>query len=431
MTYNEALEFIYSRRKFQKSPGHERIEKLLELMDNPHKKLRFVHVVGTNGKGSVSTALASILQEAGYTVGLFTSPFVIEFGERIKVNGEFIPKSAVASITSALKEKILIMEKEELYPTVFEVTTALAMVYFYEMNCDAVVLEAGIGGKNDSTNIIGTPSLAVITSVSLDHTDVLGSSAGEIAKEKCGIIKGGCPVVSYPFENGGLPFTSQNSEAAAVIKEECEKNNSNLFVPDCSKVKLLRSDLSGNELYYGSLHLETGMCGQFQIANLLTAAEGARVLAEHSFFITDENIENGIRSFFLPGRLECISSNPLIILDAGHNEGAIKELSATLKREEKKAVALCAFMKDKNYEESLRYLSECCDEVVFTNVDPVRGEAPRVLFEKAEKLFRKCYFSENSAEAYELALRKTDADTALVVCGSFYLVSEVRANYHC
>ena len=159
MTYEEALEFIYSRRKFQKSSGHERIRRLLELCDNPHKRLRFVHVVGTNGKGSVSTALSCILQRAGYTTGLFTSPFILEFGERIRVNGEMIPKSAVASITSMLKEKILLMEKEELYPTVFEVITALAMVYFCDMNCDAVVLEAGIGGGKDSTNVISRPSL--------------------------------------------------------------------------------------------------------------------------------------------------------------------------------------------------------------------------------------------------------------------------------
>ena len=426
MTYSQAIDFIYSRRKFQKSPGHERISRLLELVGNPHKKLRFVHIVGTNGKGSVSTALASILQTAGYTVGLFTSPFVIEFGERIKVNGEFIPKSAVAAITKTLKEKVLLMEEEELYPTVFEVTTALAMVYFYEMNCDVVILEAGIGGKHDSTNVIGTPSLAVITSVSLDHTDVLGNTTGEIAREKCGIIKGGCPVVSYPFNNEALPFTPQDKEAAEVIARECEEKGSTLFVPDCSKVRLIRSDLSGNELYYGSLHLETGMCGQFQTGNLLTAAEAARVLAEHSFFITDESIEKGIKDFFLPGRLECVSRNPLVILDAGHNEGAMKELSLSIKREGKKAVALCAFMKDKDYESSLRHLADCCEEIVFTNVDPVRGESAALLCEKANALFKRCSSSDNAKDAFSLALGKTDSDGVLIVCGSFYLVSEVR-----
>ena len=278
MTYDEALEFIYSRRKFQKSSGHERIERLLELMDNPHKKLRFVHVVGTNGKGSVSTAVSCVLRSAGYITGLFTSPFVIEFGERIRVDGEMIPKSAVASITKLLKEKIALMEKEGLFPTVFEVTTALAMCYFSDMNCDAVVLEAGIGGGKDSTSVIPSPVVAVITSVSLDHTDMLGNTVEEIAKEKCGIIKGSCPVVSYPFESGNFPFASQNREAARVIQQVCMQKGNKLFVPDMKKAELIKSDLSGNELYYDGLHLKTGQCGSFQSANIITAAESAELL---------------------------------------------------------------------------------------------------------------------------------------------------------
>ncbi len=429
MTYDEALEFIYSRRKFQKSPGHERIKRLLELVDNPHKRLHFVHVAGTNGKGSVSTALSCILQSAGYTVGLFTSPFVIEFGERIKVNGEFIPKSAVASITAMLREKILLMEKEELYPTVFEVTTALAMVYFYEMNCDAVILEAGIGGKNDSTNVIGTPSLAVITSVSLDHTDMLGETAGEIAKEKCGIIKGGCPVVSYPSESGGLPFTPQNEEAARVIKAECEEKGSPLFVPEADKVTLIRSDLTGNELIFDGLHIKTGMCGQFQIANLITAAKAARVLAERSYLISDRDIEQGIADFFIPGRLECVSSSPLVILDAGHNEGAIRELCTTLRSENKRVVALCAFMKDKDYSHALESLAPLCEEMIFTQADLQRGEDPCVLAKKALDFCEKTDFSRDIEAAYKMAEGKASSDGILLVCGSFYLVSDIRKNH--
>lgn len=429
MNYNEALDFIYSRRKFQKSSGHERIRRLLELLDNPQDKLHFVHVVGTNGKGSVSTALSCILMDAGYRVGLFTSPFVIEFGERIKVNGDFISKGAVASITSLIKEKILLMEKEGLYPTVFEVTTALAMVYFYEMNCDAVILEAGIGGGKDSTNVIGTPTLAVITSVSLDHTEVLGETAAEIAKEKCGIIKGGCPVVSYPFENAGLPFTPQNAEAAKVIEEVCREKDSELFVPEKDKITLVKSDLEGNELYFDGLHLKTGMCGQFQLGNLITAAKAAQVLSKKAYIISDENIERGIEAFFLPGRLECVSREPLILLDACHNEGAVKEISAVLSSTEKRVIALCAFMKDKQYLSSLEMLGSCCDEMIFTNVDPVRGEDAALLCEKAGAFCSKTDFSPDPLSAYEKALSRTGKDDVLIVCGSFYLVSDIRKNY--
>ncbi len=428
MTYEEALEFIYSRRKFQKSSGHERIRRLLELCDNPHKRLRFVHVVGTNGKGSVSTAIASVLQSAGYITGLFTSPFVVEFGERIRVNGEYIPKSAVASITKHLKEKILLMEKEGLYPTVFEVITAMAMIYFDEMNCDAVVLEAGIGGGKDSTSVIDAPVLSVITSVSLDHTDVLGESIEEIAREKCGIIKGSCPVVSYPFESGEFSFTPQNEKAAEVIEKICREKGNRLFVPDMTKARLIKSDLEGNEVYYDGIHLKTGMCGSFQSANILTAVTACRALSEEGYWITDSNIEIGIAEFFIPGRLECISTEPTVILDAGHNEGAMRELSKTLKlyAKDKRVVALCAFMKDKNHREALGLLAPCCDEMIFTSVDPIRGEAPEELCREAEHYCKSCTAEPDSKKAYEIALSRTGKDDILLVCGSFYLVSEIR-----
>lgn len=431
MTYDEALDFIYSRRKFQKSSGHQRIRRLLELVDNPQNKLRFIHVVGTNAKGSVCTALSCILKSAGYTVGLFTSPFVLEFGERIRVNGEFIPKSAVASIVSMLKEKIEIMEKEELYPTVFEVTTVLAMVYFSDMNCDAVVLEAGIGGKNDSTNVIGTPCLAVITSVSLDHTEMLGGTVAEITKEKCGIIKNGCPVVSYPFENCGLPFKAQNSDAAKVIKKECLEKGSTLYLPDAEAVSLIQSDLNGTQMMYKQLCLKSSMCGKFQIANIITAVTAAEVLAERSFLIDKRAIENGISEFFIPGRLECVNNEPTVILDAGHNEDAIKQLVKELSafKKGRHLTALCAFMKDKDYNSAIESLAPLCDKMIFTRVDFQRGEDPLLLAEKAKRFCKSCDADNDTENAFRLALKMTENNGILLVCGSFYLVSEIRKIY--
>ncbi len=427
MTYNEALSFIYSRRKFQKSSGHERIKRLLELLGNPQKKLRFVHVVGTNGKGSVSTALSFILRCAGYTTGLFTSPFVVDFCERVQVGGKYIEKSSVASITSLIKEKVLLMEKEGLYPTVFEVTTALAMVYFYDMNCDIVVLEAGIGGKKDSTSVIDNACLNVITSVSLDHCDVLGDTVTDIAKEKCGIIKHSSPTVSYPFENEGLPFSAQHTEAVPVITDTCQNAESRLYVPDVKKVRLIKSDLTGNELIYDGLHLKTKMCGTFQTANILTAAEAAKALRDNGFFISDENIESGISEFFIPGRLECAGENPLILLDGGHNEGAMLELCKTLENFKKsKTVLLCAFMKDKTYESSFSLLSKAADTVVFTQADELRGESPEILKQKAKIFFKNAHCEKNAEKAFKKALSLCDKDGLTVVCGSFYLASEIR-----
>lgn len=431
MTYEQALEFIYSRRKFQKSAGHERIARLLELMDNPHKGLRFVHAVGTNGKGSVCTAVSAVLQSAGYITGLFTSPFVTEFGERIRVDGEYIPKSAVASITKMLKEKIILMENEGLYPTVFEVTTALAMCYFRDMNCDAVVLEAGIGGGKDSTSVISAPVVAVITSVSLDHTEVLGETVEEIAEEKCGIIKGSCPVVSYPFESGDLPFTAQSEGAADTIKRICLEKGNELFVPDVSRVSLVKSDLSGTELYYDGLHLKSGQSGSFQVANILTAVEVSRALSRQGYLISNENIEQGISSFFIPGRLECVSSEPLVLLDAAHNAGAMLEIAKTVENnsEVRRVVALCAFMKDKDYGKALGILAPCCDKMIFTNVDAVRGEDPAELCRQAKAHCSEAVAEADIEKAYARAISELRKQDMLLVCGSFYLVSEIRKKY--
>ena len=427
MDYSGALDFIYSRRKFQKSSGHERIKRLLQLMGDPQKYMRFVHVTGTNGKGSVSTALSFILRDAGYNTGLFTSPFVVSFCERVQVNGEFITEKAVARITSELKEKITLMEKEGLYPTVFEVTTALAMVYFYEMSCDVVVLEAGIGGGKDSTSVIDKPVLSVITSVSLDHCEVLGDTVTEITKEKCGIIKGGAPVVSYPFESGELPFTAQHSEAVCVIKDQCEKKGSKLFTADTEKVTLIKSDFEGNEFIYDGLHLKTKMCGGFQVGNILTACECARVLSKSGFIIEDSNIEKGIFDFFIAGRMECVSSEPAVILDGGHNEGAMLEISKMISSNKKgKTVGLCAFMKDKDYEKSLSIIAPCFDEMVFTCADALRGEEASKLREKALPYCKNIHCESDEAVAFQKAKDLAGKDGTVFVCGSFYLTSDIR-----
>lgn len=430
MTYEDALEFIYSRRKFQKSSGHERIERLLELLGNPHKKLRFVHVVGTNGKGSVSTALSGILTESGYKTGLFTSPFVLEFGERIKVDGEFIPKSEVAEITSLIKGKTDLMEKEELYPTVFEVTTVLGLCYFAKKGCDIVVLEAGIGGKKDSTNVIDAPELAVITSVSLDHTEMLGETVSEIAKEKCGILKSSCPMVSYPFDGEQLGFLPQNREAVAAIKKECEKGSNPLFVPNTKKVVLHNSDLYGTDFTYDGLNIRINICGKHQIGNMLTVITAARVLRERGYIIPDSAIEKGIAKFTMPGRTQIIKGEPTLILDGGHNVGCMKALKETVESflMDKKITLLMSFMKDKDYEKSIEIIAPLCENIIFTVTDKLRGETAEKLAETGKKYCKNVFAEEDTKKAFALAKEKAGKDV-LLVAGSFYLVSEIIGLY--
>lgn len=427
MTYDEALEFIYSRRKFQKSSGHERMIRLLELLGNPHKKLRFVHIVGTNGKGSVSTALSEVLKESGYKTGLFTSPFIFEFGERIKVNGEFIPKIETARLTSLIKEKILLMEKEDLHPTVFEVTTVLGLLYFKECGCDIVVLEAGIGGKNDSTNVIDAPELAVITSVSLDHTEMLGTSPEDIAKEKCGILKDGCPMVSYPFDGAEFGYFPQPEGVAEVIRQECQKGENPLYVPDTEKVTIEKCSISGTLLSYDGLTVNIKLCGKHQIANMLTVITAARVLREKGYNISDENIRKGIEGFKMAGRTEIIEGEPTVILDGGHNVGCMKALRETAESflKNRKITMLMSFMKDKDYEESISLIAPLCENIILTQTDSIRGETPEALSEISKKYCNNVFVAENVSEGLSLATEKAKNDV-LIVAGSFYLVSEVR-----
>lgn len=428
VNYNEAIDFIMSHRKFQKTGGHERIEYLLSLLGSPHKKLKFVHIVGTNGKGSTSTALSFILTEAGYKTGLFTSPYVVEFGERIQVDGKYIPREEIAEICSILKEKIALMESEDMHPTVFEVTTALAMVYFERQKCDIVFLEAGIGGAHDSTNIIPSPLACVFTAISLDHTEMLGGTTREIAKEKSGIIKKGTTVVSFPFDNYGLDFSAQDKDAVEVIKEESEKLGCSFITPDCSKVVMEKDSIEGLAFVYDGVKAKTGMTGTFQVGNLLTAIETVKVLREKGFSIADEVLEKGIGKFRIPARTETVSKKPLIILDGGHNESAVSALAKTIKKYlgDKKVTFLLSFMKDKDYETCLRILIPLCENAVFTCIDKARGESSQVLCEKAKKYTNNAFFEDDTYKAYEKAVELTGNDGALVVAGSFYLAAYVR-----
>lgn len=431
MTYNEAIDYIMSRRKFQKSSSHERIERLLELLGSPEKKLKFVHISGTNGKGSVSTALSYILKNSGYRVGLFTSPFIVEFGERIQVNNAYISHEDIASLTVLIKEKTDLMEAEDLYPTVFEVTTALALIYFAKENCDIVFLECGIGGEHDSTNVIPAPLQSIFVSISLDHTEMLGDTAERIAKEKSGIIKKGCRVVSYPDKGESFGYEPQCEEAVEVLFTKSLNESCEFHIPDVQKLSVIKSDITGSEFIYDGLKVITSLCGAHQIANMMTVITSARLLRKDGFKIKDSDITEGIASFKIPGRMETLSTFPLVILDGGHNEGCMKALGNMIKTYlgDKKITLLMSFMKDKDYEKAMGYILPLCSNIVFTQTDTLRGESPTVLRDKAAHFGGSIFCESDSLDAYRKALSLTGKDGALIVAGSFYLVSEIRNKF--
>jgi dihydrofolate synthase/folylpolyglutamate synthase len=428
MTYSQAIDYIMSRRKFQKSNGHERIERLLELLGNPHKSLKYIHVVGTNGKGSVSTAMSYILKDAGYKTGLFTSPYIVEFGERIQINNTYISHEDIATLTALIKEKTDLMESEELYPTVFEVTTALAFLYFAKEECDIVILEAGIGGEHDSTNVIPPPLECIFMSISLDHTEMLGDTITKIATEKSGIIKSGTTVISYPDSGESFGFIPQSKEATNVIRSKCLEMCCKLTLPDTDKLKVIRSDISGSEFVYDTIKITTRLCSAHQIANMITATEAMKKLRDLGFTVSDENIIRGIYDFTIPGRMEIHSQEPLIIHDGGHNEGCLRALKAMAEAylKDKKITLLMSFMKDKDYTSSLSIIAPLAENIIFTLTDPVRGETPEVLAESAKAYCKNIFCCQDPADAYRKALSLSDNNSALIVTGSFYLVSEIR-----
>lgn len=430
MTFEETLDYIYSRRKFAESSSLERISAVLSVLSDEHKKLKFIHVLGTNGKGSVSEMISSCLSASGYKTGLFTSPFVLDFRERIQIDGKFIEKEDFCRIAETVKEKSELLP-EVFRPTFFEFVLAVALVYFYESGCDVVVLEAGIGGKDDSTNIIPPPLLTVFTSISLDHTDVLGSTIGEIAKNKAGAIKKGSTVVSFPTEDGGFDFIPQSKEAADVLRLAAKEKDCKILFPDMKKLTLTEESIFETKFSFDGLPLSIRLPGEHQLGNSACALTALKELKELGFELSGESIQKGMHDAFLPARAEVVKKEPLTIIDGGHNEGAAKTLKKLINRhlKEKKITLLAAYMKDKDYETALSLLAPECENIVFTLADEKRGEEPKKLKACAEKYCKNIFCESDGEKAFQKAESLLSKDSALLIAGSFYLAAEERKNF--
>lgn len=384
MNYKETLKYINDTPKFSKILGNDELIKLLDALGNPQDELSFIHIAGTNGKGSVSAMTASILEKAGYKTGLFTSPFIEEFNERIQINGENISDETLAEIATQVRDAIHTLGIEI---SVFAQITAMAFLYFAKEKCDIVVLEVGLGGKLDATNVIKTAKATVITKIGLDHTEWLGDTLAKIAEEKCGIIKYNVPV--FTCEN-------QPDEALAVIKS-CAKNQSaNLTI--CPKTDM-----------------RTSLIGEFQKENA-----GICVKLCKSLGIDDETISQGLKNTKWPARFEFLKEN--LIIDGGHNPDGIEALVDSLKALDKDIIFVVAMMEDKNIADSAMMLSEFSKTVITTQLN-----IPRCM--KAKDLanhFPSATVCENPETAVEMALSMAESDKIVCVCGSLYLAGEVR-----
>lgn len=420
MNYDEALNFIHSRDKFGSRPGMERIEALCTAFGNPQDKLKYVHVAGTNGKGSTCHMIASVLKAAGYRVGLFTSPFVIDFRERIQLNGEMIAKSELAEIIAEIKPVVEKLSQEGIEPTEFEIITAAAFLYFLRQECDIVVLEVGLGGLLDSTNIIKNSEVSVITSISLDHTDILGDTLLKIAEHKCGIFKDGGRVVSYPQADFAVE---------RFIKEKAKEKNCEYFQHELSKIRLVREEIDGSTIIYAGCTFKIPLTGKHQIYNFATAAAAINVLKKNGWQISAKNLIDGISSLKIPARTEIVSRSPLTIIDGGHNAEGIDALCASLKRfcSDKKIFAVYGMMRDKDFHYSAEKLAPLCERIYATQASNPRSLDAKSLAAELKPFCKSVKAEPSPKKAFERALKKAKKDDVVLVCGSLYLASDVKS----
>lgn len=346
MDYQEALAYIHAVHWQGHKPGLDRIRALLAALGDPHKQLRFVHVAGTNGKGSTAAMLDSCLRCAGYRVGLFTSPYINRFNERIQVDGVPIPDNDLVRLVEQVQPAASAMAD---VPTEFELITALGMLYFVQTRCDIVVLEVGLGGALDSTNVIDPPECAVITALGMDHVKELGPTLADIAAAKAGIIKPGSPVVSY----GGVP------EADQVIARTAAAQGAPLTVADFGKLALRDASLEGQTFDYDGLEgLTLPLLASYQPRNAAVAIEALRALRTRGWQIPDSAIRQGLAQVRWPGRFELLRRDPPFLLDGSHNahgmRATVESLRALFPGE--KFVFLVSIMADKDADEMLRLL---------------------------------------------------------------------------
>ncbi len=402
MDYEKALEYIHSTPKFARTLGNDLLRKLLKLLGNPEKNLKFVHIAGTNGKGSTAAMTASVLKKSGYKTGLFTSPFIEQFNERIQINNSPIPDDELAILTSKVKSAI---DKNDAPVSEFALITTIAFLYFAKENCDIVVLETGLGGRLDATNVIEQPLMSVITSISLDHTQYLGDTIDKITAEKCGIIKENTPVILYPL---------QENCVFDVVKSFCKKNNSPLIIPSLPEIK-------ASGMIYENDTFSLSLKGSYQFYNASVVIEIIKLLRLKGFIISDADLKYGLSNTTWIARFEFLT--PDLVIDGSHNPGGVKELKKDLLTLNKKVTLVVAMMSDKEYSECIKYFSEITDSVIITKLSMPRCCEPEILSEE----FKKYGVNPKICVSIEDSLKTAKATGNLTcVCGSLYLAGEVR-----
>ena len=416
MDYREALDYITGMEFFGSKPGLTRIRELLEKLGNPQKQLRFIHIAGTNGKGSCAAMTASILRAAGYKTGLYTSPYLYRFNERMQINGRQIEDEALAEIVSLVRPAAEAMAD---HPTEFELMTAAALLWYAQEKCEITVLEVGLGGRFDATNIIDAPEAAAIMNIGLDHTAVLGDTVEQIAFEKAGIIKPGTEAALF----------EQGEAATGVIRRRCEELGVPLHVADFSQIVSEFDSLYGQSFTYRGKPYALPLLGTHQLRNAAVVLELVEILRARGWKLEQSDVEHGLYAVNWPGRFELLSDEPLFVVDGGHNPQCAETVRDNLLHyfPDKRRILLLGILKDKDYAGLTAILDEAADEYLCITPASVRALPAEELAAHLAPYGKPVTVCDSIRDGVTEALARSDEDSVVCAVGSLYSVGEIRA----
>lgn len=416
MNYTESLDYLLASEWFGSKPGTERVGGLLEKLGNPQEGLKYIHITGTNGKGSCAAMAASVLKAAGYKTGLYTSPYLYRFNERMQINSKQIDDEVLAELMTRVRPAADAMEE---HPTVFEMITAAALLWFKEESCNVVVLEAGMGGSGDATNVISAPEAAVIMNIGLDHVGILGNTVEEIAREKAGIIKRGCDCVLY----------EQSESVEGIVRERCEAEGVSLRVADFSAISSEFDSLFGQSFTYRGEPYALPLLGAHQLKNAAVVLELVEVLRARGWKLEQTDVEHGLYAVSWPGRFELLSDEPMFVVDGGHNPQCALTVRDNLLHyfPDSRRILLMGILRDKDYASLTDILDETADEYICISPDSPRALSAEELGEHLKRYGKPVTVCESIKDGVTAALEHCGENDMVCAVGSLYSVGEIRA----
>lgn len=422
----KTIKYLEELRVLGSNYGLERTERLLELLGNPHKKLKLIHIAGTNGKGSTSSILGKVLIEHGYKVGFFNSPHLEEIEETIRINDENISEEDLVYLLEEIKPYVnKVVEEGYKHPTEFEVLTCIMFLYLYRQKVDFGVIEVGLGGRLDSTNVI-KPIISIITSISLDHTNILGNTIQEITNEKAGIIKEAIPVITC----------NQKDEAFYIIKNKALLTKSKLTIVDSNDFVFL--EIVNDDIPYQRVSvnfnnnkytLDLALLGKHQIINLSLAIKALEELEKLNYIKVNINkLYKGVKNVKWKGRLEVLKKDPFIVIDGAHNIAGIEFLKSNIEEyfKYKNLYLILGILADKNVEEMVKIIAPVATEVYTVTANSIRAASANELKEVILKYNNNCIAFDDYDKAIKLSLSKVNKDDLIVAAGSLYMIGEIR-----